>query len=78
MLLDFELLTTQLETITNLKPIPHRKFLENYIKAFFLPYQDLDKWIVDHAEYSLSQTSALLNFGSSPKKRLLSSILDNS
>lgn len=48
MLLDFELLSTELEAISTLRPLPHKAFLENYIKAFYLPQENLDEWIVHH------------------------------
>lgn len=48
MLLDFDLLCRELETITALKPLPHKNFLNNYIKAFYLPPGNLDEWIVHH------------------------------
>ncbi|KAI1728650.1 vacuolar-sorting protein 54, of GARP complex domain-containing protein [Ditylenchus destructor] len=77
MLLDFELLNKELETLTGLRPLPHKSFLESYIKAFYLPAGDLDEWIVHHTEYSVSQVTALLhgntvNTTRSAKSRLIS------
>lgn len=48
MLLDYESLNGGLEAITNMKPLPHKYFLENYIKAFYLPQDDLNTWIIHH------------------------------
>ena len=94
MRLDSESLCRDIEKITGLCPLPHRPYLENYIKAFFLPPNELDKWISYHAEYryclnfpripyhhcctffSISQTTSLLNFGSSPAKRVKSRLLN--
>lgn len=75
MLLDFKSLTNELEAITSLRPLPHHQYLENYIKAFFLPATDLEAWISAHPEYSLSTLSALLNYNLSPSKRVKSRIL---
>ena len=48
MLLDFEHLTRELETLSGLKPIPHRIYIEEYIKAFYLPENCLEEWIAKH------------------------------
>lgn len=48
MLLDYQSLNNGLETITNLKPIPHKSFLENYVKAFFFPHEELNLWLANH------------------------------
>jgi hypothetical protein len=61
MLLDFEHMNRELESITGIKPLPHKSFLENYIKAFYLPPENLDEWIVHHTEYSVGQVTALMN-----------------
>jgi hypothetical protein len=37
-----------LEELSGLKPLPHRSHVENYIKAFFLPSDELNQWIVHH------------------------------
>uniref|UniRef100_A0A914NN81 Syndetin C-terminal domain-containing protein n=1 Tax=Meloidogyne incognita TaxID=6306 RepID=A0A914NN81_MELIC len=60
-LMDVEHLFKKLEELIGLRPFPHRLFVENYVKAFFLPSDELNEWIVRHTEYTLSQTGALLN-----------------
>lgn len=54
MLLDFEHLSRELEAITGIKPLPGKAYLENYIKAFFLPRETLDTWIVEHTVSNFS------------------------
>lgn len=27
------------------RPLPHKEFVENYIKAYYLPEQSIDQWI---------------------------------
>lgn len=48
MLLDCQSLNGGLEIITNLKPLPHKSFLENYVKAFYFPQEELNSWLADH------------------------------
>nr|CAD2188927.1 unnamed protein product [Meloidogyne enterolobii] len=60
-LMDVEHLFKKLEELIGLRPFPHRLYVENYVKAFFLPSDELNEWIVRHTEYTLSQTGALLN-----------------
>ena len=48
MQLDFQQLVRKLETITVLRPIPERSFVENYIKAYYLPESALEQWIAEH------------------------------
>ena len=47
-LLDVEHLCNKLEELSGIRPLPHRPHVENYIKAFYLPNEDLSKWIVHH------------------------------
>uniref|UniRef100_A0A183BXZ2 DUF2451 domain-containing protein n=1 Tax=Globodera pallida TaxID=36090 RepID=A0A183BXZ2_GLOPA len=88
-LLDVEQLCGELEEITGLRPLPHRPFVENFVKAFYLPFGELQNWIVHHTEYSLSQTSSILNAvassnsspssagGTNSKKTTMSRIMAN-
>lgn len=48
MLLDFEHLTREIEILSGIKPIPHRLYVEEYIKAFYLPENCLEEWIAKH------------------------------
>jgi hypothetical protein len=37
MLLDFGQLSQELEMISGLKPLPQKSYVEDYIKAYYLP-----------------------------------------
>jgi len=47
-LMDVEHLFKKLEELIGLRPFPHRLYVENYVKAFFLPSDELNQWIVRH------------------------------
>ncbi|KAE9556302.1 hypothetical protein FO519_000485 [Halicephalobus sp. NKZ332] len=74
MLLDFEQLAKNLEVLSSMKPIPYRIYVEEYIKAYYLPENCMDDWIAKHPEYSISQVSSLLN--STVAKRAKNKILN--
>ncbi|CAF2549790.1 unnamed protein product [Rotaria sp. Silwood2] len=72
MQLDFQQLLRRLERIIeDLKPLPHKEFVENYIKAYYLPEQSIDQWIRDNTMYTIKQRKALVTMMShlSKKKR---------
>ncbi|CAF4550005.1 unnamed protein product [Rotaria sp. Silwood1] len=72
MQLDFQQLLRRLERIIeDLKPLPHKEFVENYIKAYYLPEQSIDQWIRDNTMYTIKQRMALVTMMShlSKKKR---------
>ncbi|KAL3119912.1 hypothetical protein niasHT_007040 [Heterodera trifolii] len=77
-LLDVEQLCGELEEMTGLRPLPHRPFVENFVKAFYLPFGELQNWMVNHTEYSLSQTSAILNAAAGAAANSSSSVATNS
>ena len=41
------------------RPIPHREYVESYIKAYYLTESDLERWIKEHDEYDSKHLSAL-------------------
>ncbi|XP_048779720.2 syndetin-like isoform X2 [Ostrea edulis] len=61
MQLDYQQFLMKLDTIIDLKPIPEKDFVESYIKAYYLPENQLDSWLQDHKEYSNKQFLALIN-----------------
>lgn len=61
MQLDFQQLVRKIETVTSLRPIPDKDFVETYVKAYYLPESAIDSWITDHKEYSPRQIVSLLN-----------------
>jgi hypothetical protein len=38
----------KLEKLTELRPIPEREYVEAYIKAYYLPEDQLETWVKDH------------------------------
>lgn len=48
MQLDFIQFLTKFEKISGLRPVPHKDYVENYVKAYYLPGPELEKWIKDH------------------------------
>ncbi|XP_062608119.1 syndetin-like isoform X1 [Saccostrea cucullata] len=61
MQLDYQQFLMKLDAIIDLKPIPEKDFVESYIKAYYLPEDQLDSWLQDHKEYSNKQLLALIN-----------------
>lgn len=56
MQLDFIQFLTKFEKMAGLRPVPHREYVENYIKAYYLPEFELEKWIKEH---NVSQIDSL-------------------
>ena len=48
MQLDFTQLMSKLEVLSAIKPIPKREYVENYVKAFYLPETHFQSWIQEH------------------------------
>lgn len=48
MQLDFTQLMSKLEMMSSIKPIPKREYVENYVKAYYLPEKALQDWIQNH------------------------------
>ncbi|CAF0983402.1 unnamed protein product [Adineta steineri] len=72
MQLDFQQLLRRLErVIEDMKPLPHKEFVENYIKAYYLPEQSIDQWVRENIIYTTKQRTALVTMMShlSKKKR---------
>jgi hypothetical protein len=55
MQLDFQQLVVKLEKMCGpeLRPIPHKDYVEAYIKAYYLPDSVIEKWIKDHPVISI-------------------------
>ncbi|XP_031849318.1 vacuolar protein sorting 50 [Nomia melanderi] len=60
MQLDFTQLKSQFEALTSLRPMPHREYVELYIKAYYLPENILEEWIKEHKEYSVKHLIGLI------------------
>ncbi|KAF5290040.1 hypothetical protein FQA39_LY14821 [Lamprigera yunnana] len=48
MQLDFTQFLLKFEKISLLKGVPHREYVENYVKAYYLPDVELEKWLREH------------------------------
>lgn len=48
MQLDFIQFLTKFEKISAIRPLPHKEYVESYIKAYYLPEIELEKWIREH------------------------------
>jgi len=75
MQLDFQQFLMKLEKITDLRPIPDKDYVEAYIKAFYLPENILEEWIIAHKEYSPRQMTTLVNCISQLNKKGRSKLL---
>ncbi len=48
MQLDFQQLIRKLETVTELRPIPDKEYVETYVKGYYVPESGIDQWISEH------------------------------
>lgn len=60
MQLDFAQFLLKFEKISGMRPVPHRSYVENYVNAFYLPKDDLEKWIRDGSDYSIKHLVSLV------------------
>lgn len=63
MSLDLKTLQMGLEKLTTLRPIPKALYVENYIKAYFLPEIEVLPWCKEHPEYTLKQWQSIVHLG---------------
>lgn len=68
MQLDFQQFLQKLESITQLRPIPDKEFVEAYIKAFYLNEVDMENWVKEHKEYTAKQLTGLINCAVATKR----------
>ncbi|CAG9770249.1 unnamed protein product [Ceutorhynchus assimilis] len=61
MQLDFTQFLSKFEKISSLRPVPHKEYVENYVRAFYLPEMELEKWIREHKEYSSKHLFGLVS-----------------
>ncbi|ESO01150.1 hypothetical protein HELRODRAFT_82402, partial [Helobdella robusta] len=80
MMLDYQQFLIKFEKFTTLRPIPGRDYVEGYIKAFYLPENQLETWIAERKEYTpkqlLSLVTCLGHISKKTKQKLLSSVDD--
>lgn len=49
MQLDFTQLQSKFEKISGMRPMSHKEYVEAYVKAYYLPEIELEKWIREHS-----------------------------
>ncbi|XP_012257416.2 syndetin [Athalia rosae] len=69
MQLDFTQLMSKFEKMTSLRPMPHREYVEAYVKAYYLPENILEDWIKQHKEYSSKHLIGLISCGCQNNKK---------
>ncbi|MCP9258907.1 hypothetical protein DINM_001377 [Dirofilaria immitis] len=75
MQLDFQQLIVKLEQIVDFMPIPHKAYVESYIKAYYLPESSMESWILQHREYTMNQIITLLNVATHISKKARTRIM---
>ncbi|KAF2352717.1 Protein of unknown function DUF2451 C-terminal [Trinorchestia longiramus] len=76
MQLDYQQLTSKLEPLCGLRPLPGRSLVEGYIKAFYLPESALRDWLLEHrTEYNTRHLVALVSVMSHIPKHARNSIV---
>ncbi|XP_014254071.1 syndetin [Cimex lectularius] len=75
MQLDFIQLISKVQTLCMLSPIPHREFVESYIKAYYQTEDVLETWLKDHKEYSSKQLTALVHCACQSSKKARQKLL---
>ena len=63
MSVDLSVLTNQLKEFAPFDRLPGVEYVDNYIKAFYLPEEYLLEWISEHPEYKRSHHIALVMQG---------------
>ncbi|VDN04147.1 unnamed protein product [Thelazia callipaeda] len=69
MQLDFQQLLAKLEQFVDFMAIPHKSYVENYIKAYYLPESSMESWVQQHNEYTANQIITLLNVATHISKK---------
>ncbi|XP_046752243.1 syndetin isoform X1 [Diprion similis] len=69
MQLDFTQLMSKFEKLTSLRPMPHREYVEAYVKSYYLPENILEEWIKQHKEYSTKHLIGLISCGCQNNKK---------
>ena len=75
MLLDFRQYIAEVEKICQIK-IVDKNYVEDYIHAYYLEDEELDRWVLEHKNYSNSQLNMLVNLRISFTKRKTNKFLN--
>ncbi|CAG4959137.1 unnamed protein product [Colias eurytheme] len=68
MQLDYRQLFVKLEKISGLKPVPFQEYVDRYVKAYYLPRNELESFVREHVEYSNKHLLALIGCACENKK----------
>lgn len=84
MKLDLATIQNGLERLTGIHPIPHLRYVENYITSFYLDEINILPWCKEHTEYTLKQqlnlvtvSQAAVSMKSTAKQQLKLAIEEN-
>ncbi|CAG9574167.1 unnamed protein product [Danaus chrysippus] len=61
MQLDYRQLFVKLEKISGLKPVPYQEYVDRYVKAYYLPRNELENFVRERTEYSNKHLLALVS-----------------
>ncbi|XP_074039810.1 vacuolar protein sorting 50 isoform X1 [Leptinotarsa decemlineata] len=75
MQLDFAQFLMKFEKISSLRPVPHKEYVENYVKAYYLPDIELEKWLREHKEYSSEHLFGLVSCACQNNKKIRQRLL---
>lgn len=78
MQLDYRQLFIKLEKISGLKPVPFQEYVDRYVKAYYLPRNELETFVKERLEYSNKHLLALVACACENKKdrQALSAIIE--
>eukprot|EP00124_Ichthyophonus_hoferi_P006166 Ihof_evm1s1268 gene=Ihof_evmTU1s1268 len=60
MMLDFQQFLSQLDRLTDIRPVPYVEVVESYIKAYYLTSKAMEQWISSRPEYTHRQLTMFL------------------
>ncbi|PAA60945.1 hypothetical protein BOX15_Mlig019331g2 [Macrostomum lignano] len=60
MQLDFQHYLVGAERLSGLRPVPHKDYVDQFIKAYYLPESELHEWLRDRREFTARQKAGLL------------------
>jgi len=80
MQLDYRQFVIKFEKLSGLKPVPYQQFVSNYIKAYYIPENELGHWVEEHQEYSPTHLRALVAataYNNNKTKQKLNSLIND-
>ncbi|CAH2101517.1 unnamed protein product [Euphydryas editha] len=79
MQLDYRQLFVKFEKISRLKPVPYQDYVDKYVKAYYLPRNELEAFVKEKNEYSNKHLIALVSCACENKRdrQALSAIIES-